>query len=47
MDWEEELSDEELNSLPVSIIVDGRVKTFNNAEEMEEYLYQQGKTATL
>lgn len=39
MDWEEELSDEELDALPMSIIVDGRVMTFANADEAEQYLY--------
>ena len=44
MDQEEELSDEELDSLPISIVIDGCVKTFANTDEMENYLYTHGKT---
>lgn len=46
MDWEEELSDEELDALPMSIIVDGRVMTFANADEAEQYLYDNKKAET-
>ena len=33
---EEELTDEELDELPISTVVDGEVKTYANAEEMLE-----------
>ena len=46
MDWEEELSDEELDALPMSIVVDGRVMTFANADEAEQYLYDNQKAET-
>ena len=46
MDWEEELSNEELDALPMSIIVDGRVMTFANADEAEQYLYDNEKAET-